>query len=84
MGKVIQAGTLQPCAICHKRPATLLCDMPIGRVKNMHVKTAAGETDIEKSFKEHTITCDKAVCDKCAKEISKDIHFCKKCLDKVK
>lgn len=84
MGEIIEVNSFIPCAICHKRPATILCDMPVGRSKTLHMKLPNGITDHENSFKEFTITCDRAVCDKCSKEISTGVHFCKMCLSKLK
>ena len=92
MGEVIDVGEFHTCSICHKRQATLLYDMPIGRVKNLHLSTTKKlvdgtyfkSTDYHNSFKEHTLTCDRDVCDKCSKEISIGVHFCKMCLSKLK
>jgi len=76
MGTVIEIGKFIPCEICKKRQATLLCDMPLMRVKNMHMPNK------KDSFKEYTVTCDKAICDKCAKDMGNGIHICKTCLEK--
>lgn len=79
MGDVIEVGKLIKCSICGKRQATFLCDMPIGRIKNLHIKN-----DNKNSFKGWTVTCDRAVCEKCAIEVNSGIHFCKHCLSKLK
>ena len=84
MGKVIEVGEFKRCIICKKRQATLLCDMPVGRIKNMHFKLPNGLTDYENSFKEYTNTCDREICEKCAIEVNSGIHFCKICLSKLK
>jgi hypothetical protein len=84
MGEVIEVGKFQSCTICHKRQATLLCDMPIGRIKNLHWKLPNGLTDYDNSFKEYTKTCDKPICEKCSKEVNQGVHFCKICLSKLK
>jgi hypothetical protein len=84
MGKVIEVGELHACSICHKRQATILCDMPTGRIKTMHMRLPNGLTDYENSFKEYTTTCDKAVCEECATEINPGVHFCCECLLKLK
>ena len=83
MGQVIKVDTFEKCFICRKRQARYLCDMPIARVKNNHI-SYNGKTDYENSFKEYTVTCDKSICEKCSIEINKDIHFCKKCYEKLK
>ena len=77
--KVLSITTFIKCAICGERQAKILCDMPVGRGKNLHIKN-----DRENSFKEWTITCDKAVCEKCSVEVNPGIHFCKDCLSKIK
>jgi len=74
MGKVIEFAK---CSICCKRPAKYLCDMPIGIIKHMHLTK-------DNSFKEYTITCDKPICEKCAIEVNRGIHFCKRCFEKLK
>jgi hypothetical protein len=84
MGKVIEVETFQKCAICHKRQATLLCDMPSGRTKTMHMKKPDGTTDYENSVKEYTNTCDEAICSDCSIEVTPGIHFCKQCMTKLK
>lgn len=84
MGDVIEVGKFIKCSICGKRQATISCDMPIGSIKNLHWKKLDGTTDYENSFKEYTKTCDRVVCNKCAKEIGYDRHICKICLAKLK
>ena len=83
MGEVVEVGSFQKCSICHKKQATLLCDMPDGRVKTMHMRKSDGTTDYENSFKEYTKTCDKAICVDCAVEVNPGIHFCKHCMSKL-
>jgi len=83
MSAEIVMGNLVMCNICHKRIATKLCDMPVRRTKNFHIKIN-GMTDTNLSFKEYTATCDKYICDKCAAEVGNGIHFCKSCMSKLK
>lgn len=84
MGDVIKVGEIKVCRICKKKQAKFLCDMPNGRFKNMHIKKENGITDYENSFKWETSTCDVEVCEKCAIEIGNDIHFCKRCIERLK
>lgn len=84
MGEVVEVGKFISCSICHKRQATLLCDMPLGLEKTMHMRLENGLTDYENSFKEFTITCDKPICEKCAVEVNPEIHFCKSCIEGMK
>lgn len=84
MGDVIKVDDYELCSICRKRQAKFLCDMPVSRVKNLHLKLPDGSTDYENSFREYTETCDKAVCERCSVEIGNGIHFCKKCIGKLK
>jgi hypothetical protein len=84
MRKVIEVGEFIPCSICKKRQATLLCDMPMGKIKNLHIKLPNGLTDYENSYKEYMDTCDREICDKCAVEVNPGVHFCKICMSKLK
>lgn len=84
MGEVVKPEHFISCSICHKRQAKLLCDMPISRTKNLHLKLPNGLTDYENSFKEYTSTCDRAICEKCAVEVGDGLHFCKKCISELK
>lgn len=84
MGEVVEIPQYEICTICRKRKAEYLCDMPTGRAKMLHLKKPNGVTDYENSFKWYTITCDRAICKECAIEIGNDIHFCKKCMKKIK
>lgn len=74
----------QRCSICHKRKAEYLCDMPTARVKLLHIKRENGVTDYANSFKWTTLTCDRKVCKECTVEVGADIHFCKRCIKKLK
>ena len=84
MGEVVEVGEITVCAICHKRKAKYLCDMPKSRGKTLHLKKENGVTDYENSFKWFTDTCDLPICEKCAVEVGGDIHFCKWCIEKLK
>lgn len=72
------------CVICNKGKAEYLCDMPKFRSKTLHVRKENGATDNENSFKWITHTCDAKICQKCAVEVGGDIHFCKRCVDRLK
>ena len=72
------------CDICRKRKAKYLCDMPTFRSKTLHIKKENGVTDYENSFKWHTHTCDKKICEECAVGLGGDIHFCKDCFEKIR
>jgi len=78
MGDVVEVGKFIRCSICGKRQATVLCDMPIGSSKTMHMP------NIEDSFKEETITCDRHVCNRCCKEVGHNRHICRMCIEKLK
>lgn len=82
MGEI--AKIYDRCDICHKRKAEFLCDMPIFRSKTLHLKKENGVTDYENSFKWVTHTCDAKICRKCAVEVGGDIHFCKRCMSKLR
>lgn len=84
MGELIKVKNFELCSICHKREATLLCDFPIGRIKNFHMRLPNGLTDYENSFKEYAITCDKRICSKCAVDIGNGLCFCKDCYEKIR
>ena len=80
--KILTAN--ERCQICRKNKAEFLCDMPTGRMRTFHLKNEDGSTDYENSFRWFTNTCDKSICSKCATDIAGDIHFCKKCIEKLK
>lgn len=80
--KILPAN--ERCNICRKKKAEFLCDMPTGRMRTLHIKNEDGTTDYENSFKWITVTCDKNICRNCSIEIAGDIHFCKKCVEKLK
>lgn len=91
VGDIIDIGQFIKCGICRKRQSTILCDMPIGSIKNLHITkteklpdgTNHKSTDMKNSFREITQTCDKEVCSRCAKEVGHDRHICKMCLKKL-
>lgn len=91
MGDVIEVTNFEKCSICGRGQGTILCDMPIGTVKNLHISkieklpdgSCVRVTDYNNSFKETTLTCDRIVCEKCAIEISSNIHFCRNCFEKI-
>lgn len=71
------------CSICKKRPATKLCDFPIGRSRYVghpprHLMEQAKRSDV--AWKEvcmsWTITCDRPLCSECAISMSDEIDFC--------
>lgn len=61
------------CQFCGKQ-ATILCDMPIGKV----VRHARGA-----GFNGHILTCDKKICTGCTTRVS-GFDFCPDCVRKIK
>lgn len=60
------------CTFCRKRKATFLCDFVKGYFWNSI------------DFKKIQTTCDRAMCEECATELSKEFHFCPKCVEITK
>ena len=55
------------CSICHKRPATKLCDFPIGSVRYVgHGRRLYSLGYDPRINPKRVITCDKPICDKCS------------------
>ena len=81
---VVSPFTAAPlCSVCHKRPATKLCDFPIGHAHYIghpprHLMQQAQNADVAwKKVDMHcTITCDKLLCDECSVQMGNDIDFC--------
>lgn len=68
------------CSICGKKRGKFLCDFPLARVQNMHLRDEkTGETDYKNSFKIWTRTCDRLICEDCVIDMGDGIHICKKC-----
>ena len=71
------------CSICGKRMATKLCDAPIGRsrfVGNPPIRNGVPQLQVPMEW---VITCDRAVCDRCAIEIIPGIDFCRVCMRRI-
>lgn len=62
------------CQFCWKRKATLLCDMPRGKIIS-HAK--------ELEFKSRIITCDRRICTECTTRVN-GFDFCPECIKKIK
>lgn len=78
------------CSFCG-RPATRLCDAPIGRAhylghppRHLMLKAKFCETAWTKVDMDWTVTCDRAICERCATRISADIDFCPDCVREIK
>lgn len=63
-----------PCAICHKRPATRYCDYIIGYSNPQLFMRDFQQLCMNNG--PHYETCDVPMCDECAKNISREIDFC--------
>ena len=79
------------CSFCHERPATRLCDAPIGTSHYVghpprSEMMAAKIWDV--AFKTvkmvDTITCNRPICDRCATQIAKEIDYCPACVEQIK
>ena len=65
MGNVVKLTPL--CSVCHKRPATKLCDFPIGTIRFVgHGPKWYKEGYDPRINPKRVITCDKPICDKCS------------------
>ena len=71
------------CSHCHKRPATRLCDFPIGRAKyighpprSQMLQSQMNNVAFSEVKLSRTITCDKPLCDECAVKVGSEIDLC--------
>lgn len=62
------------CQVCHKRPATRLCDVILGEATYFDLPKR-GE------FSKETLTCDKKICDQCSIKINENTDICRHCWD---
>ena len=78
------------CSVCKKRPATRLCDFPIGtsqyighppRIQMQEAKQY--DVAYKKIEMSKTITCDKHLCDQCTVQISSGFDFCPSHIDEI-
>ena len=82
---------IELCSFCKKRPATKLCDAPIGTSryighpprylmqKAKNYNTAWLNLQMQK-----TITCDRRICDHCATQVAAGIDYCPKCMERIR
>lgn len=77
---VIKVETFKKCTICKKRPGTILCDMPIQGVTNLHMPKELEDTGLiqHQSFTIYYLTCDR-----CSTKLCYERHICKECRDKL-
>lgn len=66
-----------PCPICKKREATLLCDY-VTEYHSMAVIFVSGSYEAYKAANQgpRIDTCDLPMCDECAKHITDGVDFC--------
>lgn len=62
------------CQFCRKRKATLLCDMPRGKI----IGHARGN-----GFDSHIMTCDRRICTECTTRVN-GFDFCPDCVKMIK
>ena len=71
------------CIFCGK-PATKLCDMPVSRWQWVgHAPKIGGLVDLTDAGV-NTTSCDKQMCDGCARDMGGGIDICPDCAKKVK
>jgi len=63
----------EQCRFCG-RPATKLCDYPVGEWVSPHMVKEYGKR----------MTCDAKMCDRCATNLGYEMDFCPKCMAKLK
>lgn len=83
MGVVSPFEAAPLCSVCRKRPATKLCDFPIGHAYYIghpprYLMQQAKSVDVawKKVDMHRIITCDKLLCDECSIQMGNDIDFC--------
>lgn len=79
------------CSACHLRPATRLCDAPIGRdryighpPRYLMLQAKATDTAWKSLEMEWIVTCDRPICDICATEVHAGIDYCPDCIRRIK
>lgn len=75
------------CVFCHKRPATRLCDAPVGMQRFCgHPPRSLAIYLPDRLVWEISpvITCDKPMCEECAIEIVSGIDYCPRCIERIK
>ena len=73
------------CANCGKRIATKLCDAPLGRIRYVgHFPRYLSESRPWEHLTGETVTCDKTLCEKCAKDMGNGIDFCPTCAKRLR
>lgn len=76
------------CPFCHKRPATRLCDAPVGmkRFCGHPPRSLAIFLPDRIVWGENptVITCDRPMCEECATEIVSGIDYCPRCIERIK
>ena len=89
-GVVLELSTTW-CPFCQKRPATRLCDAPIGKShyighppRSEMMKAKNGDIAFKTVHMEETITCDRLICDECATRIAHEIDYCPDCIERIK
>ena len=78
------------CVFC-QRPATKLCDAPVGRTRYVghpprYLMEKAKRSDVAflRVSMEEIITCDRPMCGSCAVSLDEDIDYCPKCIEEIK
>ena len=84
MGKVFEDIRVttpieERCDICHKEIAVYECDMPTSYVKAI-IRFADGHAEMQ----DGSIVCHRKMCEKCAVEVNPGIHFCARCVKKLR
>lgn len=79
------------CSYCKRRPATKLCDAPIGHSsyvghppRSEMEKAKRWDTAFHKVEMIKTLTCDRPICDQCATEIHPGIDYCPICMEGIR
>jgi hypothetical protein len=63
------------CQFCRKRKATLLCDMPRGKIIAPYARNLG--------FENHIMTCDRRICTECTTRVN-GFDLCPNCVKKIK
>ena len=79
------------CSHCRRRPATRLCDAPIGRSRyighpprSLMQKAKMWDIAWAKVEMESVITCDRPICENCATQVAAGIDYCPECMNRIK
>lgn len=79
------------CSFCKSKPATRLCDAPIGRIRyighpprHLLKKAKNYQNAWVKVEMQKVVTCNRPICEECATKVAAGVDFCPTCMERIK